>query len=289
MATVRGNGQKIRWKAPSIIPGFGITFGLSVTYLGLLVLLPVTAIFFKASSLGLEDFLKIVTNDRVFHAVVLSLWTALAAACINVVFGLLVAWVLVRYQFPGRRLVDACVDLPFALPTAVAGLALTVLYSRNGWLGRPLAELGFPVAYTPSGIVIALVFIGVPFVVRTIQPAIADLDRQIEEAAATLGAGRFRIFVHILLPALFPSVLTGFALAFGRAIGEYGSVIFIAGNQPYRTEIVPLMIVMQLEGSSAGRYAGAAAIGATLLVIAFMILLSINLVQAWNRRRYGHD
>jgi len=277
-----------KWKTPSIIPGFGLNFGIAVFYLGLLVLVPIAAIFIKASSLTVAEFWAIISNAQIMHAIFLSFWTAFVAASINVVFGLLVAWVLVRYDFPGRQFIDACVDLPFALPTAVAGLALTALYSRNGWLGKPLGALDITVAYTPLGIVIALIFIGLPFMVRTIQPAIADFDLTVEEAAASLGAGRIRTFFAILLPLLFPSMLTGFALAFGRAVGEYGSVIFIAGNLPFKTQIAPLMIVMQLEGDSANKYAAAAAIGVTLLVLAFLILLAINLLQSYSNRKYAH-
>jgi len=277
-----------KWKAPSIIPGFGLNFGLAVSYLGLLVLVPVAAIFIKASSLGVAGFWAIISQPQTIHAISLSFWTAFVAACVNSVFGLLVAFVLVRYDFPARRFVDACIDLPFALPTAVAGLALTALYARSGWLGKPLLTLDIAVAYTPLGIVIALIFIGLPFVVRTIQPAIADFDPGVEEAAISLGAGRVRTFFSIFLPLLFPSILTGFALAFGRAVGEYGSVIFIAGNLPFKTQIAPLMIVMQLEGGSVNKYAAAAAIGVTLLIIAFLILLAINLLQTYANRKYRH-
>ncbi|UXM94455.1 sulfate ABC transporter permease subunit CysT [Bartonella sp. HY329] len=276
------------WKTPSIIPGFGLTFGIFMTYMWILILLPIAVIFFRTFSLSFSEYIDIIKTPTVSHAIWLSLWTSMLAALINVVFGLLIAWVLVRYNFPGRRLVDACIDLPFALPTAVAGIAFATLYSPIGWLGSLLNKLGISIINTSTGIVIALIFIGIPFVVRTIQPAIAEFEKDVEEAAASLGANRLQTFIKVILPALLPSIMTGFALAFGRAIGEYGSVIFIAGNLPRETQIAPLMIVIQLEGNAANKYANAAAIGATMLVIAFIILLAINLLQAYNRRRFGN-
>ncbi|WP_182417298.1 sulfate ABC transporter permease subunit CysT [Bartonella sp. HY038] len=276
------------WKTPSIIPGFGLTFGIFMTYMWILILLPIAVIFFRTFSLSFSEYIDIIKTPTVSHAIWLSLWTSMLAALINVFFGLLIAWVLVRYNFPGRRLVDACIDLPFALPTAVAGIAFATLYSPIGWLGSLLNKLGISIINTSTGIVIALIFIGIPFVVRTIQPAIAEFEKDVEEAAASLGANRIQTFIKVILPALLPSIMTGFALAFGRAIGEYGSVIFIAGNLPRETQIAPLMIVIQLEGNAANKYANAAAIGATMLVIAFIILLAINLLQAYNRRRFGN-
>lgn len=277
-----------KWKPASIIPGFGLTFGIFMSYMWILILLPIAVIFFRTFSLSLGEYLDVINSPTVRHAIWLSLWTSLLAASVNVVFGLLIAWVLVRYNFPGRRLIDACIDLPFALPTAVAGIAFATLYSPIGWLGSLLNNIGITVINTSTGIVIALIFIGIPFVVRTIQPALADFEKDVEEAAASLGATRLQTFIKVILPAILPSILTGFALAFGRAIGEYGSVIFIAGNLPLKTQIAPLMIVIQLEGNATNKYANAAAIGATMLVIAFVILLAINLLQAYNRKRFGN-
>lgn len=288
MQAGRDSGKHLRnWKAPSVLPGFGLSFGITVSYLSLLILIPLAGIFIKSASLSWHEIGAILTSERILLAVWLSLWTALTAAIINVIFGFLVAWVLIRYDFPGKRFVDASIDLPFALPTAVAGLSLTALYAKNGWIGAIFAKYNIAIAYTPTGIIIALVFIGLPFVVRSIQPALSELDREVEEAAASLGAGRLTTFCKIILPAVLPSVLTGFALAFGRAIGEYGSVIFIAANLPFKTEIAPLMIVIQLEGTSPNRYANAATIGVMLLLLSFCVLLMINLLQSWNRRRYG--
>lgn len=270
---------------PSAIPGFGIAFGYTLTYLGLIVLLPLAALAIRASGLGFSGILEIALDPRVFAALKVTFGLSLMAALINAFFGAIVAWVLVRYDFPGRRLVDAAVDLPFALPTAVAGLALTALYAPNGWIGSLLAPLGIKVAFTPLGIAIALVFIGLPFVVRTLQPVMAELDKEVEEASATLGASRFQTIVRVLAPPLIPAMLTGFALAFARAIGEYGSVIFIAGNIPYVSEIAPLLIVIRLEEFD---YAGATAIAVIMLAISFLALLAINLIQTWSRRRFGH-
>ncbi|MTW18611.1 sulfate ABC transporter permease subunit CysT [Rhodoplanes serenus] len=275
----------VRFRRPSALPGFGLTFGFATLYLSLIVLIPLAALVLRASGLGLDGIWRIATMPRVLAALQVSFGLSFAAAAVNAVFGLVVAWVLTRYRFPGRRLLDAMVDLPFALPTAVAGIALAAIYAPNGWIGSLLAPFGIKVAFTPLGIFVALVFIGLPFVVRTVQPVLADLDREIEEASATLGATRRQTVLRVVLPSLLPAVLTGFALAFGRAVGEYGSVIFIAGNMPFRSEIVPLLIVIQLEEFN---YAGATAIAAIMLAIAFVSLLAINLLQAWSRRRFGH-
>lgn len=258
--------------------------GLTTTWLGLVILIPLAGVFIRAAGLGWQDFQALALDPRTLAALKLSFGAALVAAMVNAVAGLLLAWVLVRYSFPGRRIFDAIIDLPFALPTAVAGLALTALYAPNGWIGSWFEQVGIKVAYTPVGVVIALVFIGLPFVVRTVQPVMADLDKEIEEAAATLGATRFQTIWRILFPALMPPLLTGFALAFARGVGEYGSVIFIAGNIPYRSEIAPLLIVIRLEEFN---YAGATAIAAVMLIISFALLFAINLLQAWNRRRIG--
>jgi sulfate transport system permease protein len=271
--------------APSALPGFGLTFGYTLVYLSLIVLLPLAALALRAGGLGLDGILSILADDRVASALRVSFGISILAAVVNVVFGVLVAWVLTRYDFPGRRLLDAAVDLPFALPTAVAGLALSALYAPDGWIGSLLAPFGIKVAFTPLGIAVALVFIGLPFVVRTLQPVLAELDQEIEEASATLGARRLQTVVRVLLPPLVPAILTGFALAFARAVGEYGSVIFIAGNIPYVSEIAPLLIVQKLEEND---YAGATAIAAIMLAISFVMLLLINLIQAWSRKRSGH-
>lgn len=273
------------WRKPSVIPGFGLTLGFALTYLALIVLIPIAALVLRTSLMSWEEFWAIASNPRVIAALRLSFGASLMAATINVFFGALVAWVLVRYRFPGRRVLDAVVDLPFALPTAVAGIALTAIFARTGWIGRYLEPMGIQVAYTWVGIVIALTFIGLPFVVRTVQPVMEEIDREIEEAAATLGAGRLRTIFKVILPSLAPAVLTGFVLALARAVGEYGSVIFIAGNLPYRTEIAPLLIVIRLEEYD---YAGAAAIATLMLAISFSLFLAINLIQAWARRRFGH-
>ncbi len=270
---------------PSVIPGFRLALGFALTYLSLVVLLPLAGLVLKTASLGWSEFWAIAVSGRTLAALRISFGLSLAAACINAVFGLLVAWVLVRYDFPGRRLLDAFIDLPFALPTAVAGISLTALYVPNGWIGRLAAPLGVQIAYTPLGILIALVFVGLPFVVRTVQPVMQDLDREAEEVAATLGAGRLRTVGTVVLPMLAPALLIGFALALARAVGEYGSVIFIAGNIPYVSEIAPLLIVIRLQEFD---YAGATAIATVMLAIAFLLLLAINLLQAWTRRRLGH-
>jgi len=263
-----------------VLPGFGLSLGFPVTYLGLVVLIPLSTIFAKSASLGWTGLWDAVTTPRVLASYRLSLLASLTAAVISAVFGLVVAWVLVRYPFPGRRLVDALVDLPFALPTAVAGIALTTLYGPNGWLGARLAPLGIKVAFTPLGIVVALTFIGLPFVIRTLQPVLEDLEADVEEAAASLGATRWDTFRRVLLPAIRPALITGFALAFARAVGEYGSVVFISGNMPMRTEIAPLLIMTKLEQYD---YAGASAIAVVLLVISFTLLVTINLLSSRNR------
>ena len=274
-----------RFVKPSVIPGFGLTLGYTITYLTLIVLIPLAALFIKAASLTPETFWALATDERTLAALWTSFGSSLIAALVNVVFGVLVAWVLVRYNFPGRRFFDAVVDLPFALPTAVAGIALSALYAPNGWVGAPLGHFGVKVAYTPSGIVLALIFIGLPFMVRTVQPVLEELESEVEEAAATLGASRFQTVTQVVLPRLAPAILTGFALAFARAVGEYGSVIFIAANIPYKSEIAPLLIVIRLEEFN---QPAASAVAVVMLVIAFAMLLVINLLQAWNRRRYGN-
>jgi sulfate transport system permease protein len=280
MAGARG----LALKRPSAIPGFGLALGFTLTYLSLIVLLPLAALVLKSASLGFAGFWDVVTGARTLAALRLSFLTSLFAATVNAFFGVIIAWVLVRYRFPGRRLFDAFVDLPFALPTAVAGIALTSLYAPNGWIGSLLAPLGIKVAYTPTGITIALIFIGLPFVVRTVQPVLEEFDRELEEASATLGANRRQTVFHVVLPSLLPAILTGFALALARAVGEYGSVIFIAGNMPFISEIAPLLIIIRLEEFS---YPQAAAIGTAMLMISFGILLFVHLVQAWARRRFG--
>jgi sulfate transport system permease protein len=272
------------WRQPSVLPGFGLTFGLTLGWLTLIVLIPLATIFLKSAGMGWHQFVAVGLSDRALAAYRLSFGTAAAAGLVNAVFGLLVAWVLVRYRFPGQRIVGAVVDLPFALPTAVAGIALTTLYSPNGWVGQFLDPLGIKVAFTPVGITVALVFVGLPFVVRSVEPVLADLGHDVEEAAATLGASRLQTFARVIFPAIFPALLTGFALAFARGVGEYGSVIFISGNMPGRTEIAPLLIVTQLEQYS---YDGATAIATVMMLVSFAILLALNLVQAARRRRYG--
>ena len=291
---------------PSVIPGFGLTFGYTILYLSLIVLIPVAALFLKAGSVPLERIVAIATAHRTIRALEVSFGSSFVAALVNVVFGVLVAWVLVRYKFPGKRLLDAIVDLPFALPTAVAGIALSSLYAPKGWIGGMFSpsgwlnkwvdaqlwipeairaiEINWKIAYTPIGIVIALIFIGLPFVVRTVQPVLEEFEHELEEAAATLGANRLQTIARVILPRLFPAVLTGFALAFARAVGEYGSVIFIAGNLPNVSEIAPVLIVIKLEEFD---QPGASVIAAIMLIIAFVMLLVINFIQAWGRRRFG--
>ena len=278
----RGTLRRPLFGSRSIMPGFGLTFGFTLLWLCLIVLIPLSTVFIRTAGMGWSDFVATAFSERAMAAYRLSFGAGLVAAAINLVFGLLVAWILTRYDFPGRRLVNAIVDLPFALPTAVAGIALTALYAPEGWIGRYLVPLGIDVAYTPLGVVVALVFIGLPFVVRSVEPVLADLGADIEEAAATLGATRLQTFRRVILPSILPALLTGFALAMARGIGEYGSVIFIAGNMPYRSEIAPLLIVTQLEQYD---YAGATAIAAVMLLGSFVLLLLINLLQAWSRSR----
>ena len=275
----------ILFRRKSPIPGFGLSLGYTLAWLGLIVLLPLAALVLRASGVGVTGIVALATEPRVLSALRTSFGLALLAALTNGFFGLIVAWVLARYRFPGRAFIDAAVDLPFALPTAVAGISLAAIYAPNGWIGGLVAPLGWRIAFTPLGIYLALVFIGLPFVVRTLQPVIAEHDREIEEASATLGATRWQTVFRVVLPPLMPALITGFALAFARGVGEYGSIIFIAGNIPYVSEIAPLLIVIKLEEYD---YAGATAIASVMLLIAFAILLAINLVQAWSRRRLGH-
>ncbi|HEX7009385.1 MAG TPA: sulfate ABC transporter permease subunit CysT [Phycisphaeraceae bacterium] len=272
---------KFRFKQPSIIPGFGLTLGFTVFYLSLIVLIPLSAMFVRAGALGLGELWQIITSPRVLASYRLTFGASFIAAIINLFFGSIVAWALVRYAFPGKRVVDAMVDLPFAMPTAVSGIALASIYSRNGWVGSYLESWGIKAAYSPLGVAIALTFIGLPFVVRTLQPALEDLNTEYEEAAACLGAGRRQTIRRVILPTVLPALLTGFSLAFARAIGEYGSVVFISGNMPMKTEILSLLIVAKLENYD---YAGATALGASMLVISFVILLVINLLQWWSTR-----
>ena len=267
-----------------VLPGFGLSLGFTLAYLSLIVLIPLSAVFIKSLGIGWDGLWEILTSERILKSLQLSFTTAIIAALTNVIFGLLLAWCLVRYSFPGKRIVDALVDLPFALPTAVAGIALTSLYVSTGWIGQYLEPLGIQVAYTPLGITLALIFVGLPFVVRTVQPVLSDLETELEEAASALGANRFQIVTKIILPILLPALITGFALSFARGVGEYGSVIFIAGNQPFKTEIAPLMIISRLEEYD---YAAATTIAVVMLVISFAILFLINLLQAWASRRTG--
>lgn len=292
--------RRLSFRKPSVIPGFGLTLGFTLTYLSLLVLLPLAGLVVKTTSLGWDEFWRIAMDRRTLSALRLSFGASFIAALVNAFFGLIIAWVLVRYRFPGRRLLDAFIDLPFALPTAVAGIALTALYAPNGWIGRLLTadgvigkalikigliDEGIKVAYTQLGIVVALIFIGLPFVVRTLQPVMEEFEREVEEAAATLGANRRQTVFRVLLPTILPAWLTGFSLAFARAVGEYGSVIFIAANIPYVTEIAPQLIYMRLAEYN---YAGATAIACIMLALSFSLLLVVNLLQAWSRRRLGH-
>ncbi len=271
-----------RIRSRSALPGFGLAMGFTLFYLGLIVLIPLAALIIRPWSLGFSGFWAEITAPRVLAALRLSFGASAVAAAVNSVFGFIVAWVLVRYRFPGKRLIDALVDLPFALPTAVAGIALSALYAGNGWIGRPLGHLGIKIAYTPYGVIVALIFIGLPFVVRTLQPVLADLNRDSEEAAATLGATRFQTFRRVILPMLAPTLLTGTAMAFARAVGEYGSVIFIAGNLPMVSEITPLLIIIKLQEYD---YAGAAAVGVVMLAVSFIFLLALNALQAWAASR----
>jgi sulfate/thiosulfate transport system permease protein len=288
VSTIQAAGRAARaigsLRKESVMPGFGLTLGLTLLYLGLIVLMPLAALIMKSAGMGPESFMAAAFTPRAVAAYRLSFGTALIAAGLNAFIGLVVAWVLVRYSFPGKRLVDAVVDLPFALPTAVAGIALASLYAKSGWIGAPLAELGLEVAFTPAGIVVALLFIGLPFVVRTVEPVLQDLDVEAEEASASLGAGRLQTFLRVILPAIMPAILTGFSLAFARGLGEYGSVIFIAGNLPMVSEIAPLLIIIELEQYD---YAGATAIATVVLVAGFCMLFVINWLQRWNKRRSG--
>lgn len=270
-------------RKPSVLPGFGLTLGYTVLYLSLIVLIPLAALFLKTTNLGWEEFWRTVTSPRVLASYKLTFGASLIAASINAVFGFVVAWTLVRYRFPGRRFVDALVDLPFALPTAVSGIALTAIYSQNGWIGQYLEPLGIKAAFSPLGITIALTFIGLPFVVRTLQPALEDLEKENEEAAASLGASRWQSFRHVILPAVLPALLTGFAMSFARALGEYGSVVFISGNMPMKTEITSLLIISKLEQYDV---AGATAIATVMLLASFGLLLAINLLQWWSSQRH---
>lgn len=270
----------------NVLPGFTLSLGITLTYLSAIVLIPIAAIFIKSFEFTWAEFWAAVAAPRVVATYVLSFGTALAAAVLNAVFGLLLAWALVRYEFPGRKLIDTLVDLPFALPTSVAGIALTALYAKNGWLGSVLEPIGIKVAFTPLGVFVALVFIGLPFVARTVQPILQDNDAEFEEAAASLGASRLRVFIQVVFPALIPALLTGFALAFARAVGEYGSVIFIAGNMPYVSEITPLIIITKLEQYD---YRGATSVAVVMLVVSFVLLFAINLLQAWSARRSGRQ
>jgi sulfate/thiosulfate transport system permease protein len=269
-------------KRTNVLPGFNLTLGYTLAYLGIVVLIPLSTIFFKTFTMSAHEFWAAVASPRTIAAYRLSFGASLAGALTNSVFGLIVAWTLVRYEFPGKQLIDVMVDLPFALPTSVAGITLTAIYAGNGWVGRYLEPLGLKVAYAPLGVVVALTFVGLPFVVRTIQPVLEDLDEEYEEAAATLGANRLQILILVIAPALIPALLTGFALAFARALGEYGSVVFISGNMPMRTEVVPLLIMSKLEQFD---YAGATAIAVVMLVVSFMLLLGVNMLQRWSSRR----
>ena len=267
-----------------VLPGFKLTLGYTIFYLSIIVLIPIVALFFKTFTLTWEEFVFAVTSPRVMASYRLTFGASLIAALVNLVFGLLLAWVLVRYKFPGKKIVDALVDLPFALPTAVAGISLTALLAGNGWLGQYLEPMGIKLAFTPAGIVIALIFVGMPFVVRTVQPVLEDAEKELEEAATALGANRFQIFTKVIFPHIAPALMTGFAMAFARAIGEYGSVIFIAGNMPMISEITPLIIIGKLEQYD---YAGATAVAVVMLVISFLLLLVINALQTWQRKSTG--
>lgn len=285
-ASAPGAAQNFRWRRRSVLPGFSLSLGYTIAYLSLIVLIPLAGLAFSSAQLGWSEFFRIATDPRVAQALWLSFSAALVAAIVNTIFGVLVAWVLVRYRFPGRRWLDAAVDLPFALPTAVAGIALATLYAPNGPFGTILDDwFNVKVSNTPLGVTMALIFVGLPFVVRTVQPVLEEIDRETEEVSATLGAGRWRTVTRVIFPGIFPAILTGFALSFARGVGEYGSVIFVAGNIPYLSEIAPLLIVIRLEEHN---YAGATAIAAIMLIISFAMLLVINLLQSWSRRWFGH-
>ena len=264
-----------------VLPGFGLSLGFTTLYISLLVLIPLSMVFIETSKLGWGEFIEIVTSERVLHSYKISFGTAIAAAAINAVFGFIVAWVLVRYSFPGKRILDALIDLPFALPTAVAGITLTTLYSTNGWMGQFFEALNIKIAFTPLGITLALTFIGLPFIVRMVQPVLQDIEKEVEEAAESLGASRFQVYRKVIFPEVFPALLSGFSLAFARGLGEYGSVVFIAGNMPMKTEIAPLMIMTKLEQFD---YAGATAIAVVMMSISFLCLIMINLIQMWGRK-----
>lgn len=272
----------INFKTPSALPGFKLALGFTIFYLSLIVIIPLSGLFFATSKLSLSEFFRIATDARLLHAYKISFGCAFIAALLNAIFGTILCWVLVRYNFWGKKILDAIVDLPFALPTAVAGIALAALYSPNGWIGRYFENYGIKIAFTPIGIIIALTFIGLPFVVRTLQPVLEDLEKEVEEAATSLGASRFQIFTRIIIPYILPALLTGFSMAFVRALGEYGSIIFIAGNMPFVSEMVPLLIMIKLEQYD---YSGATAIAVVMLVISFLSLLLINFLQRWNRAR----
>ncbi|MGG0753331.1 sulfate ABC transporter permease subunit CysT [Brevibacillus laterosporus] len=278
--------MKNSWKQSSIIPGFGLSLGYTVVYVSLLVLFPLSVLVLSTNSLSWDQFVAIVLADRVIASYKLSFLASLVAALVNTVFGLLIAWVLVRYRFPGKKILDGLVDLPFALPTAVAGISLTSVYAPNGWIGQYIEPLGIKVAFTSLGVTVAFIFIGIPFVIRTVQPVLQDVDRQMEEAAASLGAGRWITFWRVIFPQLLPALLTGFTLALARAVGEYGSVVFISGNMPMKTEITPLLIMAKLEQFD---YAGATAIASVMLLLSFVILLLTNVLQWWSRRMYRMD
>jgi sulfate transport system permease protein len=279
--TAKPLAEAIGFRRHSVIPGFGLSFGVTITWLTLIILIPLAGLVLYSASIGISGYQELLSDQRTLNALKISFGCALIAAFVNVIFGVPVAWVLVRYNFPGKRVVDAIVDLPFALPTAVAGISLAALYAKNGWIGQIFNWFGIKIAFTPAGIVVALIFIGLPFVVRTVQPVIEEIDREVEEAAATLGATRLQTIRRVILPSLLPAILTGFALAFARAAGEYGSVIFIAGNIPFVSEIAPLLIIIRLEEFN---YAGATAIASVMLAVSFLMLFAINLIQAWTRR-----
>lgn len=265
-----------------ILPGFGLSFGFTMLYVSLFVLIPLSIVFIQTSQLGWSKFFQVITSERVLHSYQISFTTSLAAALVNVCFGLLISWVLVRYSFPGKRLLDGLIDLPFALPTAVAGITLTTLYSQNGWIGKIFDVFHIKIAFTPLGIIVALTFIGLPFVVRMVQPVLQNMEKEVEEAAASLGASRLQVFWKVVFPEILPALLAGFSLAFSRALGEYGSVVFIAGNMPLKTEIAPLMIMTKLEQYD---YAGATAVAAVMLVVSLFFLFTINLIQSWSQKR----
>lgn len=273
-------------KKKNVLPGFGLSMGITTFYISLVILVPLSMIFIESSKLGWTEFWQIVTSKRMLHAYKISFLTALGAAVLNAVFGFIIAWVLVRYTFPGKRIIDGLIDLPFALPTAVAGIALTTLYAQDGWFGQFFASFGIKIAFTPLGIMIALVFIGLPFVVRMVQPVLENMEHEVEEAANSLGATKRQTFIKVIFPEVLPAVLAGFSLAFARGLGEYGSVVFIAGNLPMKTEIVPLMIMTKLEQFD---YAGATAIAVVMLVISFICLIIINLLQKWSRKHELHN